>query len=229
MLPAGVPQLVQQASTKYGVPSNIITGLIHVESSGNPDAHAPTSTAKGLMQLTDGTAHAMGVANAYDPAQNVDGGTKYLAKMIDLHHGDVREGLAAYYGSRDRAANLNYADKVLKAAGPSLQSPSIPSGQQNQAADVPGLPAGFTLDGAPQQSNASASTDQPQFTNGQEIKEELKGAGKGSLAQAEAFEHAIAPKGTFFGSGDPDVNLTPDNDSQQAGYSARCARSRCCG
>jgi len=87
-------QYINAASSKYGVPANLIKGVMQAESSGNPNASS--GKAYGLMQLTPDTARGLGVTNVYDPAQNIDGGTKYLAQQLKSFNGDTRLALAAY-------------------------------------------------------------------------------------------------------------------------------------
>jgi|GEM_PF-3597627 hypothetical protein len=86
---------VRSASLKHGVPENIIRGIIKVESSFNTNA-VSKSGAQGLMQLMPKTAEALGVTEPFDIAQNIDGGTRYLKKMLDRFDGDLKRALAAY-------------------------------------------------------------------------------------------------------------------------------------
>ncbi len=86
---------IQQAAKKFGIPANFIRAVIVGESSGNPKAIS-SQGAKGLMQLMDSTAREMGVADSFDPEQNVSGGAAYLAKMLKRFDGDKELALAAY-------------------------------------------------------------------------------------------------------------------------------------
>ena len=85
---------IDQAAQTYGVDADLIRAIIQVESSFNANATS-SSGAQGLMQLMPKTASSLGVSNSYDPTQNINGGTKYIAQMIEKF-GDVKLALAAY-------------------------------------------------------------------------------------------------------------------------------------
>jgi hypothetical protein len=101
----------------YGLNRSIFFGMIEKESSWNPQADAPTSTAYGFTQLLRGTASDLGV-NRYDPVQNLNGGAKYLSGLINGFGGDVRKGLAAYHDGPGAigAVGYRYADDILSRA-----------------------------------------------------------------------------------------------------------------
>jgi soluble lytic murein transglycosylase-like protein len=103
--PTTFEDLITAAGERYGVPVSLIKAVIDAESSFNPNA-VSSAGAKGLMQLMDGTARGLGVSNPFDPAQNIEGGTKYLSNLIQRFGGEMAMVLAAYNAGPTRIANL---------------------------------------------------------------------------------------------------------------------------
>ncbi len=87
--------LINASAAKYGVDPNLVAAVMAAESGGDPSATSPTG-AQGLMQLEPATAAALGVSNAYDPAQNIDGGAHYLAEQLATFNGNATLAIAAY-------------------------------------------------------------------------------------------------------------------------------------
>lgn len=104
-VPSDYEELILNASAAYGVPADLIKAVIDTESSFNPDA-VSSAGAKGLMQLMDGTASGLGVDDSFDPAQNIDGGVKYLSYQLERFGGEVKMALAAYNAGPNRVAKL---------------------------------------------------------------------------------------------------------------------------
>jgi soluble lytic murein transglycosylase-like protein len=72
-------------SRALGLDPNLTRAIIYVESAGDPRAVSPKG-ARGLMQLMPDTADHLGVRNAFDPAQNIRGGARYLRTLLDQFH-----------------------------------------------------------------------------------------------------------------------------------------------
>jgi soluble lytic murein transglycosylase-like protein len=89
-----IDRSVKASAQAAGIDPALIQAIISAESGF--DSHATSRAgARGLMQLMPETAASLGVADAYDPQQNVRGGTRYLRELLD-RFGTVELAVAAY-------------------------------------------------------------------------------------------------------------------------------------
>jgi soluble lytic murein transglycosylase-like protein len=93
--PAQIDRLVSANAGAWGVDPALVKAIIANESGFDANATSKTG-AQGLMQLEPGTAAELGVTDAYDPSQNISGGTRYIRGLLDRFHGDLRLAIAAY-------------------------------------------------------------------------------------------------------------------------------------
>jgi soluble lytic murein transglycosylase-like protein len=103
-----IETMIHEVSARYNVDPALIRAVIETESNWNSKAISRKG-ALGLMQLVPGTARQLGVNNAFDPKQNLDGGVRYLHSLLERYNGDLDRALAAYNagpGAVDRARGV---------------------------------------------------------------------------------------------------------------------------
>jgi soluble lytic murein transglycosylase-like protein len=100
--------MIREVSARYRVDPALVRAVMETESNWNSAAISKKG-AQGLMQLVPGTAQQLGVNNAFDPKQNLDGGVRYLHTLLERYNGDLDRALAAYNagpGAVDRAGGV---------------------------------------------------------------------------------------------------------------------------
>jgi soluble lytic murein transglycosylase-like protein len=101
--------LVDDAARRYDLDSALLDAIITTESGYNPSAIS-SKGAQGLMQLMPGTAERYGVMDCWDPADNLEGGARYLHDLLRMFDDDVRLAVAAYNAGEN--AVLSYGNTV---------------------------------------------------------------------------------------------------------------------
>jgi len=149
---------IRNAAARHGVPEGLVSAVIRVESGFNPRAVSPKG-ARGLMQLMPGTASLLGVRDAFDPRQNIEGGVRHLRGLLERY--ELPIALAAYNAGEQAVTNYrgippypetkNYVSRILSllgmgsaeaattasAAGPSVAAATTPLARtyKSEAAD----------------------------------------------------------------------------------------------
>ena len=93
-------ELVSAAASANHLPEALLHAVIKSESNYNPGATSPKG-AGGLMQLMPDTARELGVKDVYDPKANIQGGAKYLKRLMTLFDNDIALAVAAYNAGPD--------------------------------------------------------------------------------------------------------------------------------
>jgi transglycosylase-like protein with SLT domain len=92
---APLVETVDRIARQNQLSPRLVHSVIQAESNYDPNAVSPKG-AQGLMQLIPSTARRFGVSNVFDPADNIQGGARYLKYLLGLYKGDERLALAAY-------------------------------------------------------------------------------------------------------------------------------------
>lgn len=88
-------RLINDACIKHGVDPLLVKAIIKAESDFDPQT-VSVKGARGLMQLMPETANDMGVADIDNPQNNIDGGVKYLKRLMGIFKSDLKLVVAAY-------------------------------------------------------------------------------------------------------------------------------------
>ena len=129
-LPEGIgarfSEEISEIAARHGVAADLVESVIRVESAFNPRA-VSNKGAQGLMQLMPRTASSLGVRNAFDPRENIEGGVRHLRYLLDKYPGNVSLALAAYNagekavdyyrGIPPYAETQQYVQKILGPGG----------------------------------------------------------------------------------------------------------------
>jgi soluble lytic murein transglycosylase-like protein len=147
--PEQIEPMIAGSAAEWDVDPALVRALIHQESGFRPCAVSPRG-ALGLMQLMPETTALLGVADPFDPEQNVRSGVQYLRQMLDQFQNDASLALAAYNAGPSKvedgsAAGLpetqHYVERILeewnatKSSAPSATA--SPSGSQAEAPSNP--------------------------------------------------------------------------------------------
>jgi soluble lytic murein transglycosylase-like protein len=100
--------LIREMAAKYQVDFDLVRAVIRAESGFNPSAVSPKG-AKGIMQLMPGTADDMSVKNIFSPRENIEGGVKYLRRLLNIFNNDLRLAVAAYNAGENAVIGCNYS------------------------------------------------------------------------------------------------------------------------
>ena len=94
-------RIVERAANENQLDPDFIHAVVRAESNGKSRAVSPKG-AQGLMQLMPQTAIKLGVKNSFDPAENINAGTRYLRELLARYHNDPIRALAAYNAGAGR-------------------------------------------------------------------------------------------------------------------------------
>ncbi len=99
--PSRIEPVIDRAARREGLAPELLRAVIAKESAWRPCALSQKG-AQGLMQLMPETAAMVGVADPFDPAENVSGGARFLHYLLGRYGGDLTLALAAYNSGPSR-------------------------------------------------------------------------------------------------------------------------------
>lgn len=116
--------IIELKAAKYSLPPELVHAIIEAESAYKPNA-VSSAGAVGMMQLMPATARRFGVVDRNDAEDNIEGGTRYMRYLLDLHDSNLTLAIASYNAGENAVKRYNneippypetqeYVAKVLK-------------------------------------------------------------------------------------------------------------------
>ncbi len=133
--------IIEKYAEQYQLDPALIRSMIATESGFNAKA-VSNKGARGLMQLMPSTASRLGVRDAFDPEDNIRGGTKHMRSLLDTFKNDLNLSLAAYNAGENLVQRIgrvpdikethDYVRTITKKLGKKdLTGPSDPTSARN--------------------------------------------------------------------------------------------------
>jgi hypothetical protein len=132
-----ISSLIDKSAQEYGIDPGLVRLVVQKESGYNSQAVSPKG-AMGLMQLMPGTASLLGVQDPFNPAQNIDGGVRYLKQCMERFDNNVCLALAAYNAG---PGNVDKYQGVPPFAETRNYVANIMQEYTGQPVDLPGPPS----------------------------------------------------------------------------------------
>jgi soluble lytic murein transglycosylase-like protein len=161
---APLVETVDRIAQQNQLSPRLVHSVIQVESNYNPNAVSPKG-AQGLMQLIPSTARRFGVSNVFDPADNIQGGARYLKYLLDLYKGDEALALAAYNAGEGAVSRYGgvppfpetqgYVAKVRQRLAGATEPRTSVSGVLAAAKETGGVPSAIQSNDANATENAT--------------------------------------------------------------------------
>ncbi len=145
---SGFNEIIIEASQKFDVDAALVSAVIKAESDYNPKIVSHKG-ARGLMQLMPATAKRFGVANSFDPRENIHGGTRYLRWLLNKFDGNADLAVAAYNAGEGNVMKydgvppfretVNYINRIAKHIRKAIESEVIPRTNEPVVVTAAGL------------------------------------------------------------------------------------------